>query len=867
MIAGCPDAIERAGLRFGSAGCRLVHEPSMSVPSVKFTDWLGSVSFRTKFLLFGLLLAGPLAVAAGFALATFGQQVETAKRRIDALQHGERVRALLLTVARHRGLSTTLQSGAEDQSTALVATQRQLERDLQAFVASFSPLPWSTVAPPLAALSEELRALMKLPETRSEQANFRRHTAITEDLLATSRRIGGMFGIDADDASAYSLTFVELPALLEALGRQRGWGSAMLEARQYAEPEVNQYLRYAGGAQLLLQAVRADPAALAALAQLSAPGAGITTEGFNAALEEAVGFSERSMALIRDREQSDSAAADHFRDGTRAIEALAAINSRLSQALEQRALAEQHEASERRTASLVVLLLLTALLAVVYLAFLRSTVDRLHALERSSQRLAEGDFDAAIAVKGRDEIARLAAMLDSMRERLREAVAERARGLAAQQADRNKTEFLARWSHDLRTPLNAIVGFSQVLEDRAPLSPEQSADLRQMRAAAAHMLNLVNDVLEVATTPLAAATHRLLPVELVPAVVEAIEMMRPTARRAGVDIALHLAADAKTGRVLGDRTRLLQLLANVIGNAVKFNYRAGRVDVLVGREAADAADAPVDQAAPAVPSSPAATTATRLVVTVIDSGRGMNDAQLERLFKPYERLSAARLGIPGTGLGLANARQLLEAMGGSIDVTSFEGEGSRFDLRWPALAPEAGECAQPADELADATKALDAGDATARGPATPALRGRIAYVEDEPVNALLMQAMLQRHEQLELVVFPTGAAALGAARHEVFDLWLLDLDLPDIGGIDLFRQLATVRRAGAADLNLGADTTPRVVIVSADATDAAREMALAAGCLDFWVKPLDRNRLDADLARMLHPAPMAPAARQPAEAP
>ena len=185
----------------------------MSDSPVTFRNWLSSVSFRTKFLLFGLLLAGPLAVATGFALATYGQQVEVAQKRVDALHHGKLVRALLLTVARHRGLSTTLQSGAEDQSSALVATQALLERDLRAFLAAFGTLPWAAVAPPDPRwLADELHALMKLPETRSEQSNFQRHTRVTEELLSTSRRIGGMFGVEAGDAAVYALAYVELTA-------------------------------------------------------------------------------------------------------------------------------------------------------------------------------------------------------------------------------------------------------------------------------------------------------------------------------------------------------------------------------------------------------------------------------------------------------------------------------------------------------------------------------------------------------------------------------------------------------------------------------------------------------------------------------
>ncbi len=828
----------------------------MTAAPATFRHWLGSVSFRTKFLLFGLLLAGPLAVTAGFALATFGQQVDAAQRRIDALQHGQLVRTLLLSVARHRGLSTTLLSGAEDQSAALVATQRQLERDLQTFTAGFSALPWSAVAPPdVPGLAQELRTLMRLPATHSEQSSFRRHTAITEELLAASRRIGGMFGIDAPSASAYALTYVELPALVEALGRQRGWGSSTLAARQYGQPEVDQYLLYAGGAQQLLNAVRADAAALAVL---GATQADTIKAALGDALQAAAGFSERSMALIRQREQGDAAAADHFRDGTRVIEALAAINNRLMVALEARAEAERRGASQRRAASLAGMLLLAVVLGAVYRAFLNSTVDRLQSLERSSQRLAQGDFDAAIAVEGRDEIARLAAMLDTMRERLREAVADRAGGLAAQQADRTKTEFLARWSHDLRTPLNAIIGFAQVLEERAPLSAAQGADLRQIHIAAAHMLNLVNDVLEVATTPGAATTQQMLPVEIVPVVAEAVEMMSASARSAGVEVALHVAGDAERSRVLGDRTRLLQLLSNVIGNAVKFNRRGGRVDVLLTHETPAAATALAASASAS--ASAAARADAQVVVSVVDSGRGMSASQLTRLFRPYERLGAARLGIPGTGLGLSNARQFLEAMGGVIDVTSIEGEGSRFELRLPALAPDSGWAA-----AAPVVLAGPGTDAAAAGrSATPTLRGRVAYVEDDPVNALVMQALLQRHEELEIAVFPDGAAALRAAQHAAYDLWLLDLNLPDIGGVELFRQLAASAQPGPAAAGMGnsagGSLALQAVIVSADATAQARAVALAAGCLDFWVKPLDRDRLEADLARLLPNPPGQPSA-------
>lgn len=775
--------------------------------------WLGSVSFRTKFLLFGLLLAGPLAVAAGFALATFGAQVTAAQKRTDALQRGKLVRALLVTVARHRGLSATLLAGDESQSSQLVSTQQRLLAELAALQAGFATAPWAAAGPPdLNALGDELRALMRLSETRSEQANFMRHTAVTEALLSTSRRIGGMFGVEAHDAGPYALTYVELPTLVEALGRQRGWGSAVLAQARFDDDAMNQYLLYAGGVQQVLRSVESDVPGIAALdAALATPG---NPNALRNALAAAAAFMHRSMAQLERRDVGDTAASEHFEDGSQAIDTLAIANDRTMAVLESHAQAEMTAARQRRNASLGFLLVLTLALGWVYRAFLRSTVDRLRVLERSSQRLAGGDFDAAIAVDGRDEIARLAEALDAMRAQLRDAVADRANALAAQQADRDKTEFLARWSHDLRTPLNAIIGFGQILDERTadPLTAAQRSDLQHIRRAAAHMLDLVNDVLQMASAPTVPAPTPATPVDMAPVVEDAVAMVMPAARSAGVSLTVHHVDPAWTAAwVQGDRTRLLQLLSNVLSNAVKFNRRGGRVDLLTLAEPATADDA------------------GRITVSVIDSGIGMSPAQLARLFMPYERLGADALGIPGTGLGLSNARQLLEAMGGRIEVTSLPGEGSRFDLSLLRAAPP--------------TRIAGAAHPAPRQPSEPPLRGRLAYVEDEPVNALVLQALLRTHTGLSITVFDSGAAALAGADDQHFDLWLLDRNLPDIDGIALSQRLALGPPARRGAL--------RAVIVSADGTPAAREQALAAGCLGYWVKPLDRDRLVADLRALL----------------
>ncbi|HEX7382934.1 MAG TPA: PAS domain-containing protein, partial [Burkholderiaceae bacterium] len=227
---------------------------------------------------------------------------------------------------------------------------------------------------------------------------------------------------------------------------------------------------------------------------------------------------------------------------------------------------------------------------------------------------------------------------------------------SAQRESRAKSQFMARMSHELRTPLNAVIGFTQLLLAEGEATPAQRRDrLERIRAAGAHLLELIDEVLDLSSLESGQLRLDIAAVPLEGVAREALAMVEPFAAERGVA----LEAGALGGAALVDRTRLRQVLINLLSNAIKYNRHGGRVSL-----AAERLD-------------------SHLAIRVADTGRGMTRTQLEHLFEPFNRLGAEREGIAGTGIGLVIARVLVERMGGSIAVTSEPGRGSVFELRLP----------------------------------------------------------------------------------------------------------------------------------------------------------------------------------------
>nr|WP_269205047.1 ATP-binding protein [Motilibacter aurantiacus] len=389
--------------------------------------------------------------------------------------------------------------------------------------------------------------------------------------------------------------------------------------------------------------------------------------------------------------------------------------------------------------------------------------------------------------------------------------AEQARA-AAEQASSAKSEFLSRMSHELRTPLNAILGFGQLLE-LGDLAAEDQENTEQIMKAGRHLLNLINEVLDVVRIESGRLSLSLEPVVLEEVVQESVDLVRPAALSRDVRIECTAGGIA----VRADRQRLKQTLVNLLSNAVKYNVDSGRVRVRAELVAGAGGARP------------------RVHVSVEDTGRGIASEHLDDVFTPFERLGAEATDVEGTGIGLSLTRTLVEAMDGRIGVESEPGRGSTF---WFEL-PYAGAGDLPA--VTGAGAAVPAPDGTA-----PDSRKTVLYIEDNPSNVRLVRRILERRPHLRLVVNGDGAQGLAAARALEPAMVLLDLHLPSLHGAEVLAEL----RADPSEL---VRATP-VTVLTADLSSGNERRLLEAGATHFLPKPLDVQRL-LDIVDQEVPAP------------
>ncbi|HEY8975284.1 MAG TPA: hybrid sensor histidine kinase/response regulator, partial [Burkholderiaceae bacterium] len=375
---------------------------------------------------------------------------------------------------------------------------------------------------------------------------------------------------------------------------------------------------------------------------------------------------------------------------------------------------------------------------------------------------------------------------------------------AAQRTYQAKREFLSRVSHELRTPLNAVIGFSDLMRtDRdEPLTATQRGRLDRVVDGGQYLLRLVNDLLDVARLEVGELSVALSSVRLAPVLRNAVDLLETA--RAGRDVSIDLDEPPSQLFVVADPVRLKQVFVNILSNAIKYNRRGGRVYIGFSL------------------------TPTQAVLTVRDEGAGMSAQQQRDLFIPFRRLGDEPNATEGAGLGLVISRHLAERQGGSLDIASAPGKGTTVTIR---LNRDLDEDVEHTDFVAT----------TAFGQGTAGAAGTIVYIEDDPVNILLLEQYVALTSDVQLLVARDGESGLELARRWMPNLILLDMQLPDMSGLDVLDRL----RADPVTSGL------RVVALSADAMPAQVTEAIARGAEAYWTKPLALSKFKSELPKFL----------------
>ncbi len=361
---------------------------------------------------------------------------------------------------------------------------------------------------------------------------------------------------------------------------------------------------------------------------------------------------------------------------------------------------------------------------------------------------------------------------------------------AAIRADHATNDFLSRMSHELRTPLNSVLGFAQLLA-MGNLSEDQRESVDHILAAGRHLLELLNDLLDFERARSGHLSFAITDVDVDDTIAEALSLVQPLATSSGVqiDAAPH---NRPALFVRCDRQRLMQVLLNLLSNGIKYNRPNGRV--LVNAREIDG----------------------QITIDVVDGGRGIDPQHLQRLFQPFDRLDADRAGVPGTGVGLAMSRMLIEGMGGKITVASEIGQGSTFSVHLPT-----GVRTTPHERLETAPVAQ---------PTTP--RADVLYVEDNDVNVRFV-ARAFAGTDVNLSVARTGVGAIETLRRSQPNLVLLDLNLPDLPGETLMRIVRSDERTREIP----------IIVITADANPERLRGMLERGAFACVTKPIELGLL------------------------
>jgi len=376
----------------------------------------------------------------------------------------------------------------------------------------------------------------------------------------------------------------------------------------------------------------------------------------------------------------------------------------------------------------------------------------------------------------------------------------------AEKANLAKSDFLSSMSHELRSPLNAILGFAQLMETESPEpTPSQQESIGRILQAGWHLLNLINEILDLAKIESGKFSMSLEPVSLGEVLLECQGMVEGQAEKREIQLAFP-TFDVPC-YVVADRTRLKQILINLLSNGIKYNREQGILEVSYTR---------------ILPGS--------IRIEIRDTGAGLPQDMLEQLFQPFNRLGQETSGEEGTGIGLVVAKKLIEMMGGAIGVESTIGVGTVFWFELKVGIQPQFECA-PADLEIPALAPVE-GEAAVR---------TLLYVEDNPANLSLVERLIARRPELRLLTALTGRLGIEMAHLHQPEVILMDINLPDINGIEALHAMR----------NDPASAHIPVIAISANAMPHDLARGLQAGFFEYLTKPIKVKEFTETLNKAL----------------
>lgn len=367
----------------------------------------------------------------------------------------------------------------------------------------------------------------------------------------------------------------------------------------------------------------------------------------------------------------------------------------------------------------------------------------------------------------------------------------------AEHHNQAKSEFLSRMSHELRTPMNAILGFTQLMAEstKDPLPIAHKKRTKQILKAGSHLLELINEVLDLASIESGKITVSLEPICITNLTEEVLTVVRPMSEKFNITLINDITHNKNT-YVLADKTRLKQVLLNLVSNGIKYNRQKGSVTLSAHIEHG-----------------------SRLRINVMDTGMGIPKEKFNQLFAPFNRLGAENSEVEGTGIGMTISKKLIELMDGSIGVESTLGKGSTFYISLPVCQRQQGESESEKFSTAGKNKESEGGIRLFT----------LLYIEDNPANLKLVEDILDDYTEINLISSPDAELGLEIALYQKPDLILMDINLPGMDGIEAMKRLKNFEETHDIP----------VIAMSANAMKKDIDRTLAEGFKAYITKPID----------------------------